>query len=193
VKAALDRQEPDQPTQDGGRVSAVSDTAVLQRAAEREKQARKTAERRQDGGLLDPYTLEWIARDCERRAEELCEAARENRQGCARGSYRDREANHLENEAHSLMKRAEYYRNLQTDQPAHLTGHGKYTPVTIRSRTITDQPADASEPSCCARTRAEERERCAQIADEDNPAYSKLDRYTADEIAAAIRRTGDTP
>jgi hypothetical protein len=45
---------------------------------------------------------------------------------------------------------------------------------------------------CCARTREEERERCARVADEDNPAYSKLDRYTADEIAAAIRRTGDT-
>jgi hypothetical protein len=55
-----------------------------------------------------------------------------------------------------------------------------------------DQTADAGEPSCCARTREAERERCARVADEDNPAYSKLDRYTADEIAAAIRRTGDT-
>jgi hypothetical protein len=86
----------------------------------------------QDGGRLDPYTLEWIARDCERCAEELCEAARENHRGCARGSYRDQEANHLKNEAHSLMKRAEYYRNLQPGQPA-----------------------DAGEPSCCARTREE--------------------------------------
>jgi hypothetical protein len=68
-----------------------------------------------------------------------------------------------------------------------------------------DPPADAGEPSCCTRTREEERERCARIAEyhayypeqkhKGAELYSRL--YAAAEratrIAAAIRSTGDTP
>jgi hypothetical protein len=128
----------------------------------------------QDGGRLDPYTLNWLARDCERCAENLYDAARENRQGCARGSDRDQEANHLENEAHSLMKQAQYYRNLQPDQPADAGEADKS--VSLRQQISEAQEevaawpewmtksAKVHEASCCARAREAERERCAQVA-----------------------------
>jgi hypothetical protein len=40
-----------------------------------------------------------------------------------------------------------YIDQFDQGQPAHLTGHGEFTPVIIRSRTITDQPAQDGEPS----------------------------------------------
>jgi hypothetical protein len=54
-----------------------------------------------------------------------------------------------------------------------------------------DQPADAGEPSCCVRTREE----CARIAERENDMHAVYDDWSRapDVIAAAIRRTGDTP
>jgi hypothetical protein len=54
----------------------------------------------------------------------------------------------------------------------------------------------SGEPSCCAQTREDERERCAQIAETENDAHVVYDdwRSAPETIAAAIRRTdGDTP
>jgi hypothetical protein len=70
------------------------------------------------------------------------------------------------------------------------------TGVTVRLQP--DQPADAGEPSCCARTRAEERERCA-AAIRTNRRTVSGHRETwinagLEEAENSIRRTnGDTP
>jgi hypothetical protein len=67
----------------------------------------------------------------------------------------------------------------------------------------TDQPADAGEPSCCARTREEcarvadfyasEHKRCCEetTSDDQKRIHAELEDI-AEDISAAIRRTGDT-
>jgi hypothetical protein len=82
----------------------------------------------------------------------------------------------------------------EPDQPAELIG-GE-----VGREFGADQPAQDGGPSCCDRTREEERERCARIADTMKLAGSTSSTFEAGanwaalKIAERIRRTdGDTP
>jgi hypothetical protein len=158
----------------------------------------------QDGGRLDPYTLAYVEKMV--RGQQYKD-----------GPYRQWPEFWPGNRSNDSIvtqfadRAADAIRNLHPDQPADAGEPDKS--VSLRQQiseaqeTVAAWPkwmtrsAKVHEPSCCARTREE----CARVAD----AYPEHEPFGADhtahgslregqdsasrDIAAAIRRTGDTP
>jgi hypothetical protein len=158
----------------------------------------------QDGEQLDPYTLAYVEKMV--RGQQYKD-----------GPYRQWPEFWPGNRSNDSMvtqfadRAADAIRNLQPDQPAD-AGESSvdqarfervwkqlvYSLADFFALEITDaqaqsiarevlKAAGAGEPSCCARTREEERKRCVKIVEQHYCTATPI------QIAAAIRRNRDTP